>query len=139
MTTASKDRAILREAEIRFDTQGATLAGATLAGTVCRRVGSDRAPAVLLLTGSGPLDRDGSHPRLKLDVSRQLAHDLARHGIASLATTSEGSGPAPATGAKRPPGRGQRHRKDRPASYGGRLAVTRSAREGAREDLPGQG
>jgi hypothetical protein len=77
----------MREHDVRFDS-----AGATLAGTVCRpldpredaRVAARPCPAVLLVTGCGPMDCDGSHPRLRLDVSRQLAHALAQRGVASL-------------------------------------------------------
>lgn len=43
-----------------------------------------KAPAVLLLPGSGPSDRDGSQPGLKIDILRQIAEGLAAQGIASL-------------------------------------------------------
>lgn len=40
--------------------------------------------AAVLITGSGPLDRDGNDRRAPIDVSRQLAGSLARTGVASL-------------------------------------------------------
>lgn len=42
-------------------------------------------PAVLLLQGSGPTDRDGNQPpQLRSDLLRRLAENLAQHGIASM-------------------------------------------------------
>lgn len=41
-------------------------------------------PVVLLLTGSGPIDRDSNHKRMRLDVTRQLAEALAAAGVASF-------------------------------------------------------
>lgn len=94
MTTGQTRETTMREYDVRFDS-----AGAALAGTVCQpgdaRAAARPCPAVLLLTGSGPMDRDGSHPRLRLDVSRQLAHALADHGIASLRYDKRGVGASP--------------------------------------------
>jgi hypothetical protein len=42
------------------------------------------APAVVIASGSGPLDRDSNHRRARFDVARQLAHALAAGGLASL-------------------------------------------------------
>ncbi len=90
MTTGQSHRQTRREHEVRIDA-----AGVTLSGTVCQPFEAQQCPAVLLLTGSGPMDRDGSHPRLRLDVSRQLAHALADHGIASLRYDKRGVGASP--------------------------------------------
>jgi uncharacterized protein len=49
-------------------------------------------PAALLLSGSGPLDRDSNMPRQVLDVSLALAAALARHGVASLRYDKRGVG-----------------------------------------------
>lgn len=67
-----------------------------LAGTFCAPDGATGLrPGVLLLTGSGPLDRDGNHKRLRIDVSRQLAHALAQAGIVSLRFDKRGVGESP--------------------------------------------
>ena len=52
-------------------------------------------PAVLLVCGSGPLDRDGNHKRARFDVSRQLARALADAGLASLRYDKRGVGATP--------------------------------------------
>lgn len=49
-------------------------------------------PAVLLLPGSGPLDRDSDHHRARLGVTRLLAGELAEAGIASLRLDKRGTG-----------------------------------------------
>lgn len=41
-------------------------------------------PAVLLLPGSGPTDRNGNQPGLKIDLHKQLAEHLAENGVATL-------------------------------------------------------
>lgn len=56
----------------------------SLRGTLSAPPGRDPAPGVLLLAGSGPLDRDGNHRRMRLDISRQLAIALRAAGFASL-------------------------------------------------------
>ncbi|MCX6099296.1 MAG: alpha/beta fold hydrolase [Candidatus Bipolaricaulota bacterium] len=48
--------------------------------------------AVLFVHGSGPVDRDGNAPGLQMDAYRQLAHALARSGIASLRYDKRGTG-----------------------------------------------
>lgn len=67
-------------------------AGASLAGTYTTPDGPGPYPAALLLSGSGPLDRDGSHKRLKLNVSGDLATELAEAGWASLRYDKRGVG-----------------------------------------------
>lgn len=74
------------EREVTF-TSGAL----TLAGTLTRPAGPARA-SVLLVGGSGPLDRDGNHPRLRLDVQAQLAHVLTNAGYATLRYDRRGVG-----------------------------------------------
>jgi hypothetical protein len=71
--------------------------GLTLAGTVTQPPGADAAPGVLLVGGSGPLDRDGNHKRLRLDISRQLAAALHDAGIASLRYDRRGVGASAGT------------------------------------------
>ncbi len=72
------------EKHVSFEADG----GITLAGTLVlpEPINSGRVvPAVLLIQGSGPTDRDGNQlPNLKTDLLRQLADVLAGAGIASL-------------------------------------------------------
>ena len=49
-------------------------------------------PAALLISGSGPIDRDSNTKRLRLDVMRQLAEHLTASGIASLRYDKRGVG-----------------------------------------------
>ena len=71
--------------------------GFRLGGTVTRPPVSGAVPAALLINGSGPLDRDGNHKRLRLDISRQLAHALRDAGIASLRYDKRGTGASEGT------------------------------------------
>ncbi len=72
-------------------------AGVTLAGTVLRPDGSVRAryPAVLLLAGSGPQDRNGDTPGdggVHLGLLRVIAERLGRSGVATLRLDDRGTG-----------------------------------------------
>jgi hypothetical protein len=49
-------------------------------------------PGVLILAGSGPVDRDGNLPHARNDSLRLLAQGLARRGIASLRIDKRGIG-----------------------------------------------
>ncbi|MGR6965428.1 alpha/beta hydrolase family protein [Geodermatophilus sp. URMC 61] len=66
-----------------------------LAGTLTLPDSSAPVPAVLLASGSGPIDRDSNHRRARFDVSRQLAHALAAAGLASLRYDKRGVGETP--------------------------------------------
>ncbi|WP_448616092.1 alpha/beta hydrolase family protein [Modestobacter sp. URMC 112] len=66
-----------------------------LAGTLALPDGDGPWPAVLLASGSGPLDRDSNHRRARFDVARQLAAALARAGFASLRYDKRGVGATP--------------------------------------------
>ena len=56
-----------------------------LHGTLLAPAAGPRAPAVLIIAGSGPTDRDGDNPLgVKARSYRLLAEGLAAHGIASL-------------------------------------------------------
>src|SRR4051794_12206945 len=72
------------EHEVTFEGKG----GVRLVGTIAlpdKRDASTKSPAVVLVCGSGPTDRDGNQrPSLITDVQKQIAADLARRGIASL-------------------------------------------------------
>jgi hypothetical protein len=60
-------------------------AGATLAGTLQLPPGDGPFPALLLVAGSGPTDRNGNQPPFLItDLLKQFAKGLADKGIASL-------------------------------------------------------
>jgi uncharacterized protein len=60
-------------------------AGATLAGTLELPPGTATAPALVLLAGSGPTNRDGNQPpTFMTDLLKQIAQGLADQGIATL-------------------------------------------------------
>ncbi len=69
--------------------------GIRLAGTLTLPDGPGPHPAVLLLHGSGPLDRNGDTPKLPVNLGRPLAAALAAHGIATLRTDRRGAGATP--------------------------------------------
>jgi hypothetical protein len=61
--------------------------GTSLAGTLLLPEGKPgtKFPALVLVPGSGPTDRDGNQaPTLVTDLLKDIAVDLAKHGIASL-------------------------------------------------------
>src|SRR5215470_3575560 len=64
-------------------------------GTVVRPVGPGPFPAVVMVAGSGPTDRDWNSPLLpgSNGSARLLAEALAGAGIASLRYDKRGSGP----------------------------------------------
>jgi pimeloyl-ACP methyl ester carboxylesterase len=66
---------------------------ATLAGTVLLPpAGRPVLAGAVLITGSGPLDRDANAPRAALGLGRELAQSLAAAGIASLRYDKRGVG-----------------------------------------------
>lgn len=69
--------------------------GTPLAGTLTLPSGPGPHPAVLLLHGSGPLDRDGNAPKLVMDLGRPMADALAAAGIATLRYDRRGAGATP--------------------------------------------
>ncbi|HWA44288.1 MAG TPA: alpha/beta fold hydrolase [Hypericibacter adhaerens] len=60
--------------------------------------GSDPVPAVLILAGSGPVDRDGNLPGARNDSLKLLAQGLAERGIAALRIDKRGIGESRAAG-----------------------------------------
>ncbi len=66
-----------------------------LSGTLTLPDGGRPAPAVVIASGSGPLDRDSNHGRARFDVARQLAHALADGGLASFRYDKRGVGESP--------------------------------------------
>ncbi|MER7036077.1 alpha/beta hydrolase family protein, partial [Streptomyces albidoflavus] len=69
--------------------------GASLAGSLTLPTGPGPHPAVLLLHGSGPLDRDGNAPKLPVNLARPVAEALAARGIATLRYDRRGAGATP--------------------------------------------
>lgn len=87
------------ETELRFE--GAR--GAPLAGTLTLPASGDKVPALLLIQGSGPTDRDGNQPpHLLTDLLKDLALLLAELGIASLRCDKRGMGAVAASLPKDP-------------------------------------
>jgi pimeloyl-ACP methyl ester carboxylesterase len=66
--------------------------GLKLEGTVVLPNSPRPCPAVVLIVGSGLVDRDESHKKLPIDVMRQLAVRLAENGIGSLRYDKRGVG-----------------------------------------------
>jgi pimeloyl-ACP methyl ester carboxylesterase len=66
--------------------------GHRLAGTLQLPRTAGPHPAALLISGSGPIDRDSNTRRLQIDVMRQVAARLEQAGIASLRYDKRGVG-----------------------------------------------
>jgi pimeloyl-ACP methyl ester carboxylesterase len=66
--------------------------GVQLVGTLCLPVEQGRFPVVVMVHGSGPLDRDENMKGQKLDVFNTIAHRLAQGGIASVRYDKRGCG-----------------------------------------------
>ncbi len=67
-------------------------AAATLSGTLCMPDGIGPFPVVLMVHGSGPLDRDENFRSVKLNIFKTLAGHLCEAGIASLRYDKRGCG-----------------------------------------------
>ena len=63
-----------------------------LVGELTTPESAGRHPAALILSGSGPLDRDSNMPEQTLDVANAFATALATHGVASLRYDKRGVG-----------------------------------------------
>ncbi len=75
------------EREIGFES-----AGLRLKGTLALPSGEGPFPGVLLVSGSGQVDRDENHKSLRLNVFPEIARHLAEHGIATLRYDKRGVG-----------------------------------------------
>ena len=64
----------------------------TLTGTLVQPDGPGPHPTAVLITGSGPIDRDSNMKRQSLNVTRHLAEHLATAGIATLRYDKRGVG-----------------------------------------------
>ena len=68
--------------EITFSGSGDVSLSATL--TLPKTDKGSPVPAVVMVAGSGPTDRDGNQPGLKTDLLKRIATELANNGIASI-------------------------------------------------------
>lgn len=85
-TIASAEGAVGGTSEsITFQTAGFALAGTYLTPATPRA-------AALLLSGSGPIDRDGDIPKLRIGVSVAIAESLVSAGVATLRYDKRGVG-----------------------------------------------
>ncbi len=77
---------VLDAAPVAREVQFAGAGGVMLSGTILAPSGvRGKAPAVLLLPGSGPTDRDGNQrPLLATDLLKQIAERLAADGLVTL-------------------------------------------------------
>jgi uncharacterized protein len=70
-----------------------TAEGHTLAGTLTRPTGRARVPAVVMISGSGPQERDQAIPMVRgYRPFREIADTLSRRGIAVLRLDDRGTG-----------------------------------------------
>jgi pimeloyl-ACP methyl ester carboxylesterase len=67
-------------------------ADGVLSGTLCLPSDGGSFPCVLMLPGSGPLDRDENVEGQRLDIFNTIAHQLAQTGFASLRYDKRGCG-----------------------------------------------
>src|SRR5687767_8912836 len=90
------DRTILRSENeggpVREETIEIRAAEALLAGALTRPDAAGRHPAVLLIHGSGPIDRDSAMPGMALGLGPALAGALAGHGCVVLRFDKRGVG-----------------------------------------------
>jgi pimeloyl-ACP methyl ester carboxylesterase len=58
--------------------------GLELKGTLLMPKSKGPFPALLLLPGSGPSDRDSNQPGYQINLLKEIAENLAKHGVATL-------------------------------------------------------
>jgi alpha-beta hydrolase superfamily lysophospholipase len=68
-----------KEAPVELKTETGVLKGSLLTPAAKKAV-----PVVLIISGSGPTDRDGNNPAMKNNHLKMLAEELAKQGIASV-------------------------------------------------------
>ncbi|WP_197088647.1 alpha/beta hydrolase [Rufibacter radiotolerans] len=69
-----------------------------LKGTLLSPAGAKKMPVVLLISGSGPTDRDGNNPAMKNNSLKMVAEGLQAQGIASLRYDKRGIAESKAAG-----------------------------------------
>ena len=78
---------MISEEDITFHSGGHRLAGTLMLPDV-----QEEAPGVVLVPGSGQVDRNENAKKLPIDAFEQIAKHLARHGIATLRYDKRGVG-----------------------------------------------
>jgi len=66
--------------------------GADLSGTLCLPEENKRFPIVLMIAGSGPVDRDENMAGQQINIFNTIAHHLVKEGFASLRYDKRGCG-----------------------------------------------
>lgn len=77
----------VKEREVRFQSDGVVLVG-----TLSIPTGTTKAPALVMIPGSGAVDRNGNGDGLKTDLYRLLAQQLAQMGYVTLRYDKRGIG-----------------------------------------------
>lgn len=63
-----------------------------LKGTLCLPKADGVFPTILFIAGSGPIDRNENHKKIRINAFHDIAHYLAQHGIASFRYDKRGIG-----------------------------------------------
>jgi len=77
----------MQEQEVSFRS-----GGIELAGTIALPYGEGPFPCVLLIPGSGQVDRNENHRKLRINIFYDISHFLAQNGIASFRYDKRGVG-----------------------------------------------
>jgi len=78
---------VVSEQDISFSSDGYNIAG-----TLTLPDSGGPLPAVLLIPGSGPVDRNENHKKLRINALLEIAEYLSRHGIAAIRYDKRGVG-----------------------------------------------
>lgn len=87
LLAASAEVSYASEREVRFQNDGVVLVG-----TLTIPTGASKSPALLMIPGSGAVDRNGNGDGLNTDLYRQLAQRLAQLGYVTLRYDKRGVG-----------------------------------------------
>jgi len=87
--------AISKEEAMELDTSSGTIEG-----TLLTPDNGGSFPVALIISGSGPTDRDGNNPMMKNNSLKMLASELEKNGIASLRYDKRGVGKSKTAGGR---------------------------------------
>jgi pimeloyl-ACP methyl ester carboxylesterase len=79
-------------AGFRKEIMAVTVDSVKLFGTLTLPDGDNPGPVVLIISGSGPIDRDGNQPGMNTNMYQKLSDELAKKGIASISYDKRGVG-----------------------------------------------